>query len=452
MCADDGFEREYTAGVLEEDPPAAGEGPGGADAAARAFALRGCVVTRDRVLPRGYVVVEGGMVADVRTRRPQGVDVLDTDGVILPGLVDLHGHPEYNVFAPWEPPKHYASRGRWRDSPEYATLVKEPWRQFKDAGLVPQLTRFAEVRALVGGVTAVQGAGVAPTVLEESLVRNVDRRVFGVHLGRSVVDHGRLDPAEDVPRLLRGVADGSIKAIYVHLAEGVDDTSRKELRELADLGLLGPATVLIHATALTREQLGEVRDAGARIVWSPQSNLRLYGATTDIASVLELGIPLGLGADWVPSGSLSTLAELRVARHALAAQGVPDDPRRLVGTVLWDGAAIAGLGDRIGDLRAGMAADVAVLERGHDDPWESVLRSDPSGVQLVLIGGNVVWGRRDWVAQLTPGAEVEELLAWGRPMALDTRFSVRPGTPPPRLAELRAELLRTYTRLGPIFA
>jgi 5-methylthioadenosine/S-adenosylhomocysteine deaminase len=63
-----------------------------------------------------------------------------------------------------------------------------------------------------------------------------------------------------------------------------------------------------------------VRDAGAKLVWSPQSNLRLYGATTDVASALQLGIPVSLGADWLPSGSQSLLAEMQVARRALAGQ------------------------------------------------------------------------------------------------------------------------------------
>lgn len=54
--------------------------------------------------------------------------------MILPGLIDLHGHPEYNVFAAWEPPKLYIHRGRWRDSDEYAQLIKEPWSALTSGG------------------------------------------------------------------------------------------------------------------------------------------------------------------------------------------------------------------------------------------------------------------------------------------------------------------------------
>ena len=38
-------------------------------------------------------------------------------------------------------------------------------------------------------------------------------------------------------------------------------------------------------------------------------------------------------------------------------------------------------------------------------------------------------------------------------MLVDTSYSVRtPASPPPRLAELRAELIARYPQVGPIFA
>ena len=57
----------------------------------------------------GYVTVDPGVIDSVSRKKPEGVDaVVDTEGVIVPGLLDLHNHPDFNVFAPWEPPKVYA--------------------------------------------------------------------------------------------------------------------------------------------------------------------------------------------------------------------------------------------------------------------------------------------------------------------------------------------------------
>ena len=452
ISADDPFEADYAAGVLQADPAPAHPADTTPAVPVREFALAGCVLASDRILERGFVRLGGPTLGAITDTAPSGVELVETDGVILPGLIDLHGHPEYNVFAPWEPPETYANRGRWRDSDEYAKLVKEPYGRLKAAKLVPTLTRYAEIRALVGGVTAVQGAAVNAQVLEESLVRNVDRRIFGQHRGRSIVDLDRVRPAE-LEGLHTDLANNQIDAIFVHLAEGVDDKSRGELELLKSTRLLVPQTVIIHGTALTDAQLQEVAAAGTKLVWSPQSNLRLYGATTQAKRARELGIALGLGADWVPSGSMSTLDELRVARHQLALQGAADDPRALVGMVTWDAARIAGLAGRLGDLQPGMAADVCVLERCHEDPWESVLRSDPSAVQLVTIGGNLVYARADWYDRLSADPHGERVWAWGREMTLDTTYSVRAGTsPPPRLAEMRKAILHDYIGAGPIFA
>ena len=131
---DDPFGRAYRRGIYEELPPPAPstrrEGrdrrpPAGAEPS-HAFALKGGVLTPDAAWSEGYVVVEGGRVAAVQQNAPAGVDVLDTGGVILPGLIDLHGHPEFNVFAAWEPPTLFANRYRWRDSDVYHELVRDP--------------------------------------------------------------------------------------------------------------------------------------------------------------------------------------------------------------------------------------------------------------------------------------------------------------------------------------
>ncbi len=335
--AADAFERAYAAGILTEEPeattPKAGEPPRAAFAPKEPFALRGCVLGPIRRIDDGYVVVDGGTIVAVGSAKPDpGVRLIDTGGVILPGLIDLHGHPEYNVFAAWEPPARYANRYRWRDSREYELVVKQPWgRLAADAAAKERLTRYAEIRALVGGVTAIQGATPRyPT--EEALVRNVDRRIFGRHRARSLIDIGRLTEEARV-RLRSQIGAGEVTVFYVHLAEGTEATSRTEFEDLVALDLLTPATVIIHGTALSREQLGRVKEAGAKLVWSPQSNLRLYGQTTLAAEAIALGIPVGLGADWLPSGSPCLLAELKVARRVLRQQG-PGRPQSASSTWL----------------------------------------------------------------------------------------------------------------------
>ena len=128
--AADRFEAAYRAGVIEEQPPPptatlATEAPPRL-ALAEAVALRGAVLAPDEAIDDGYVVVDGGEIKAVRKTRPEGVRVHETEGVIAPGLVDLHGHPEFNIFAAWEPPKQFINRYAWRGSDLYQLLVRDP--------------------------------------------------------------------------------------------------------------------------------------------------------------------------------------------------------------------------------------------------------------------------------------------------------------------------------------
>ena len=123
--------------------------------------------------------------------------------------------------------------------------------------------------------------------------------------------------------------------------------------------------------------------------------------------------------------------------------------------VTRDAAKIAGLDDKLGKLEAGRPADLAVLER-REDPWENVVAADPSWVELVMIDGDLAYGSEDWMKELADpdqAAGLEPVIAWGKRMLLDTSYQVRPGAEkPPKLAQLRAELIDKYKPLGPIFA
>jgi hypothetical protein len=127
--------------------------------------------------------------------------------------------------------------------------------------------------------------------------------------------------------------------------------------------------------------------------------------------------------------------------------------RKLVRMVTSEGAQVAGLGDELGQLTEGRVADVLVLERRYDDPWENVLASSPAWVELVTIGGDVAYGRDDWVGRLTAeAAAYEPQEAWGKAMLLDTRFAVGGGDGRPALDAIRAKLLARFPQTGPIFA
>jgi hypothetical protein len=168
-------------------------------------------------------------------------------------------------------------------------------------------------------------------------------------------------------------------------------------------------------------------------------------------------MPVALGADWLPSGSTSLLAELKVAREELANQGRQLDAAELLAMVTSHSAAVAGLEDRLGSIAVGRPADLVVLARQDADPYESVCASTPDDVELVLIGGDIVYGTYESVTALAADPTdpaLEPVLAWGRHMLLDTGYDAGDAVPgsSPRLEQLRASLTSTYPPVGPIWA
>ena len=194
--------------------------------------------------------------------------------------------------------------------------------------------------------------------------------------------------------LRAGLADGRYDAWMVHLAEGVRDgdrrpgtrspLARRARQTLEAKGLLTDATVIVHGTALERSDFAQMRaaptirtDAGdgpGKLVWSPLSNLLLYGKTTNVYDALAEGVLVSLGTDWTPSGSRTLLHELKVADIALR-----DD--RVLGASRDEVPALAARRQArpssTGARRAGARPDAR--RHGHPQPGAAVRWYDEVG-------------------------------------------------------------------------
>src|SRR5436190_378466 len=141
--------------------------------------------------------------------------------------------PPSEIGARYTAPGGEAGRG----SDTYHALTRNPQDKLLTALPPKTQLRYAEVRALVSGVTAIQGTGgKATSFQDEALVRNVDKLIFGSQVGRSMVDlpseHRGMDEFKSI------VKDKSVKAFYIHLAEGqsANKRSRDEFGKLDGIG------------------------------------------------------------------------------------------------------------------------------------------------------------------------------------------------------------------------
>jgi 5-methylthioadenosine/S-adenosylhomocysteine deaminase len=321
------------------------------------------------------------------------VTPIETGGVLYPGLIDLHSHILYNLRTLWTPARTepYTSHNQWPDNETYPQEITAPARVWSKSPAAKEVLAYAEVKALVGGTTAIQGAPGTSKPYEGFLVRNVDNETFGTGKDKIIQSALTLEP-EELKKRAQKMSDGS--TFIYHMSEGTGPTVLDEFRDVESAGCLRKRFVAIHATALGEPEFRKWSTHPSSVVWSPFSNLWLYRATTDVTEADSAGLGVCLGSDWGPSGSKNLLGELKVAdlwnrdhlhRHF--------SDRELCQLVTSNPADAVEWTDRVGRLRKGLQADVLIVDERAADPYRNLIESTEANVRLVLIGGNARFGR-----------------------------------------------------------
>ena len=254
--------------------------------------ITGHMVTFD---PPGAEIADGslyidrdGIIKAVQERSvpaPSGFEQaarIDTEGFVYPGLIDLHNHIAYNCLSLWIAPDRstpWSSREQWPRDPDYKPSVSLPANALCHADGKAVL-KYVETKAVIGGVTAIQGSAKVGPAFEGWMVRNVEEETFGT--GQKTVNQSvqRFSSAAQYAAAMHDLDEGH--AFLYHLAEGTDPGLITDYDNVRTHDLLEPKFLGIHSTALGAEQFTEWHSHGGTVVWSPFSNLWLYGATTDV--------------------------------------------------------------------------------------------------------------------------------------------------------------------------
>jgi 5-methylthioadenosine/S-adenosylhomocysteine deaminase len=252
---------------------------------------------------------------------------LATEGCVYPGLIDLHSHVVYNILPLWSPPgttEPFTNRKDWPKHGDYEGTVSDPANALGALAGKAHL-KYCEVKAVVGGTTAIQGSAKMAYPYEGWLVRNVEYETFKT--GNKTVYQSALPLKNAEEYRLNRERMKDRNAFIYHLSEGTDPVLIGEYELARERKILRPRFCGIHCTALGEpqfeewEQIAEDVDAAedvegeenGTIIWSPFSNLWLYRATTAVVAARDKGMRVCLGSDWSPSGSKNLLGELKVA-------------------------------------------------------------------------------------------------------------------------------------------
>jgi cytosine/adenosine deaminase-related metal-dependent hydrolase len=159
-------------------------------------------------------------------------------------------------------------------------------------------------------------------------------------------------------------------------------------------------------------------DHGVSLIWSPRSNLELYGSTADVGAAKAARVKIALAPDWSPTGSDGLLAELNYAAAWNDTQTPhPFTDRELVAMATSVPADLIGASDRLGMLEAGHDADLLVIrpetEGSTRDAYWSLTHATAAQVMLVAVEGEPLYGDPDLLEKLTPSRPSERLEVCG---------------------------------------
>lgn len=290
------------------------------------------------------------------------------------------------------------------------------------------------------------GASVEPDARRHPL--DVAAEALAAHRGR----HSRItwgiaptSPEFCTPDLLRrsaAFADEHDVPVFMHINESksmavagpvfMPEHGGSQVAYLDSVGLLGPRLGLAHCVWMTGREIGMLAESGTNVIVNPVGNLKTKSGVAPIREFLEAGVNTAIGCD---NCSCSDSQNLFQALKLFACLPAVSDPEpgppsaaETVRAATLAGARALGMEREIGEIRPGMAADLALLDLREPSfvPFNSAARQivfteGGASVDTVIVDGRIVMENRRLVT--VDEAEIREAVAAAMP-ALEADLAI----------------------------
>jgi cytosine/adenosine deaminase-related metal-dependent hydrolase len=393
---------------------------------------------------RGWIRLDGGLVAELGAGDPPGPAEDLHGAVVTPGLVNTHHHlyqtltraraqdadlftwlrTLYPVWARIDEEMVYAAArtGIAELALSGCTTVFDHHYVFPrgTSGIVEaELRAAAEIGVRIVASRGSMDLGVSDGGLPpDNLVEQIDDVLANTERLAGLVDGAAAQivvapcsPFSVTTRLMEESAELARRLglpLHTHLAETVEEDAY--CRELYDcspveylerVGWLGDDVWCAHCIHLSQPEVERFGAHGVGVAHCPTSNLRLGAGVAPVRELIDAGVDVGLGVDGSASNERSDLFfEVKQALLVARGRGGPGamSAREALRLASRGGARALGRDD-IGSLEPGKRADLAVWRTdglelgGAADPVAGLVFAGPHRVdRLIVAGVDVVRG------------------------------------------------------------
>ncbi|TRW92881.1 TRZ/ATZ family hydrolase [Candidatus Methylobacter oryzae] len=318
---------------------------------------------------------------------------------LLPGLVNSHAHAAMTLMRgiaddlqlmDWLQNHIWPLEQKWmcesfvKDGTDLAIaeMILGGTTCFNDMYFFPEITA---AQAIHHGIRACVGLIVIdfPTVWAENSDAYIEKGL-ALHdqlrhhplISTPFAPHAPYTVSDEPLQKIKAIVDEMELSMHMHVHETLheveqaqEQTGKRPLQRLHELGLVNPSFIAVHMTQLTDDEIARFAKAGAHIVHCPESNLKLASGFCPVAKCIEAGINVALGTDGAASNNdLDMFGEMRTAALLGKAVGgnasaIPAMTALRMATI--NGAKALGLDNEIGSLSIGKAADVIAVDLSH---------------------------------------------------------------------------------------
>ena len=313
------------------------------------------------------VICNNGKITSISTadkeNNSNGAHFYFDNALAFPGLINSHDHLDFDLF-PMLGNRIYKNYLEWGDD-----IHRQNKKIIDEILSVPKELRiqWGIYKNLLNGIT---------TVFNHGKKLKINDAIIDVFKDKNALHSVRL---EKNWRLKLNNPFNNKEPYVIHVGEGTDDNSCKEIDELIKWNKLNKKLIGIHGVAMNVAQAHSFQ----ALIWCPDSNFFLLDKTAAI-NELKKNTAILFGTDSTVSSDWNCWNQLRLGRKT----GLLND-EELFASITTAPAKTRRLNDT-GILRESSNADVIIAEKKYDNEMNSFFAVNPESILMIIKNGNII--------------------------------------------------------------